>query len=328
MQGDDANLPDTMRAAVLDRYGDASHFAVREIPRPVCGDKQVTIRVRAASINPIDWRIRSGSLRLLLPQKFPLVLGFDVAGEIVEVGASAGESGWKVGDEVFCFLDNWRAGGYAEFATASAHVVARKPTTLTVEEAAAVPLAALTSFQSLRHPGKIAAGDQVLINGASGGVGIFAVQIAKALGAHVTGTCSEHNREFVRELGAEHVIDYTREDFLSQQRKYDIVYDAVAKSTFGKCRRVLKPGGRYITTVPTASSLFFQAATLFGGRRCLNILARPNGEDLQSLAKMIDDGLVRPFVEKTFPLEEVATAHRVSEAGHVRGKLVLRIANA
>jgi NADPH:quinone reductase-like Zn-dependent oxidoreductase len=207
--------PKSMKAVVLDGYGDADKLTVREIPRPACGDGQVTVQVRAAGVNPIDWRLRKGSLRWMLPARFPLVLGFDVAGEIVEVGAAVGE--WKLGDEVLCFLDSRHGGGYAEYAVAGADVLAPKPTAVSFAEAAGVPLAASTALQALRDVGKVATGRQLLVNGAAGGVGSFAVQLGRILGARVTGTCSESNLEFVRELGAERVMDYARQDFAAQE---------------------------------------------------------------------------------------------------------------
>jgi NADPH:quinone reductase-like Zn-dependent oxidoreductase len=262
---------------------------------------------------------------LLLPARFPLVLGFDVAGEIVEVGKRAKDKGWRVGDEVLSFLDNRHGGGYAEFAIAGANVLARKPPSVSFTDAAAVPLTASTALQALRDHGKLQTGQRLLINGASGGVGSFAVQIGKAMGAKITGVCSESNLDFVRQLGADQVVDYHCEDFTNRPHRYDTILDAVAKSFYWKCRRVLRPHGRYLRTVPSIGSMTFQSLSLFLGRPCRNILVRPRGEDLQQIAQMMADGNLRPFVQEVYPLEETATAHRVSEAGHVRGKLVLSI---
>ena len=314
-----------MRAAIIDEYGPADNCYVREVARPTCGDNQVLVRVRAAGVNPIDWRIRKGSMRMLLPARFPLVLGFDVAGAIVEVGQQAKDKGWQVGDEVLSFLDNRHGGGYAEFAVAGADVLARKPPDVSFTDAAAVPLAASTALQALGDHGKLQRGQDLLINGASGGVGSFAVQIGKAMGAKVTGVCSESNLDFVRQLGADQVVDYHCEDFTNGSYRYNTILDAVAKSSYWKCRRVLRPRGCYIRTVPSIGSMTFQCLNLFLDRRCRNILARPRSEDLQEIAQLMADGKLRPVVQKVYPLEEAATAHHVSEAGHVRGKLVLSI---
>lgn len=317
--------PALMRAAVIEQYGPPENLQVAEVKRPTCGSWQALVRVSAAGVNPIDWRIRNGSLRVILHPRFPLVLGVDIAGEIVEAGAAARREGWRVGDEVFCFLDSRHGGGYAEYALAGSDVLARKPENLSYEEAAAVPLASMTALHGLRDVGKVAPGKDVLVNGAAGGVGTFAVQLAKILGARVTGVCSESNLDFVRDLGADRVIDYQRQDFTRQPQQYDVVFDAVAKSSYWKCRSILKRRGRYITTVPSVGSVFSQALTTIFGRRSHNILARPNGRDLQYIAGLIEDARLRPIVQDVYPLEEAARAHRVSEEGHVRGKLVLSI---
>jgi len=314
-----------MRAAVLHDYGPPEKLAAEKVPLPTCGRRQLVIRVRAAGVNPIDWRIRSGSLRWLLPASFPLVLGFDVAGEIVDLGAEAEAGGWQVGEEVLAFLNNRHGGGYAEYAAADADVVVRKPENVTFEEAAGVPLAASTALQALRDHGSVKDGHEVLINGASGGVGHFAVQIAVLLGARVTGVCSGENLDFVRQLGAEEVIDYRREDFAKREQTYDVVFDVAAKCTYRQCRRALKPHGRYVTTVPSAGNLLQQALNLVSRRDCKTMLVRAKGDDLRQIAQWIAEEKVRPVVQRTYPLEEAAAAHRASEAGHARGKLVVSI---
>lgn len=314
-----------MRAVVIDRYGSADELVTREIARPKCSNGQVLIRVHAAGVNPIDWRIRSGGLRLILHARLPLVLGFDVAGEIVETSRDAEEQGWRVGDEVIGFLDNRHGGGYAEFAVAGSDALSRKPAKISFEEAAAVPLAASTALQALSHIGRISAGQDVLINGAAGGVGTFAVQMAKAKRANVTGVCSGRNVQFVRELGADRVIDYQREDFTSQRGQFDIIFDAVAKRTFWQCRRALTPRGCYITTVPSFANLSAQVLSYCLRRKCRNMLAKPHRDDLQQITALIADGKVRPIVQDVYSLADATAAHRTSQAGHVRGKLVLSI---
>lgn len=312
-----------MKAIVLDHYGPPEMLQPAELPQPRPRPGQVLIRVHAAAVNPIDWRVRSGSLRFVLPAKLPLVPGYDVSGEVAECGR--GVEAFRPGAEVFAFLDRISGSGYAEFAVASESVVAPKPRNCTHEEAAAVPLAATTVLQALVNLGRIAPGNEVLINGASGGVGTFAVQIAKALGATVAGVCGPHNVELVAKLGADRVIDYSRDDFTRQSARYDIVLDAVAKSSYPACRRLLRPGGRFITTLPWPKHYFWQALSVLGGRRCRVILARPNGGDLRRIAELIESGRLRPVIDRVLPLEEAAEAHRLSESGRVRGKLVLRV---
>lgn len=314
----------TMRAVVLNSYGSPDNLQVDDVPRPRLLPHQVLIQVHAAGVNPIDWRIRRGSLRFIIPGSFPLVLGYDVSGTVLDVGRNI--TAFQANEEVFCFLDGRHGGGYAEYAVASAGVVVPKPKTLSHEEAAAVPLAAMTALQALRDHGKITAGSKVLINGAAGGVGTFAVQLAKAFESDVTAVCSATNVEFVRELGANHVIDYQRDDFTQSDSQYDIVFDAVAKSTYLKCRSILKPTGIYITTVPSLQSSLFQSLPrLCLPKRCRIILVRRSGSDLRTLQELIDQHKVRPVVQQTFPLVNAAEAHRQSEAGHVRGKLVLKV---
>lgn len=318
-------VPESMAAVVFERYGGPECLVVRERPVPGCRSSQVLIRVRAAGINPIDWRIRRGQLRWVLPIRRPFTPGFDVAGEVVRVGPRAAEAGWKLGDQVFAFLASMSAGGYAQYVATSPSVVARKPPHLSFAEAAAIPLAGTTALQALRDLGRIAAGQRVLVNGASGGVGAFAVQLARHFGARVTGVCQEGNLDFVRALGAEQVLDYRAVDFWRGEERYDLILDAAAKSSFSKCRQVLAATGCYVTTVPTAGSLLAQAVTSLSRQRCRNVMARPRGADLRFLAQCAAEGALVPFVQQHFPLADAAAAHRVSEQGHTRGKLVLLV---
>ena len=313
-----------MQAAIIARYGPPDVLKIADIPRPAVAEDQVLIHVHAAGVNPIDWRIRSGSMRFLLPARFPLVLGFDVAGVVDAIGNRVTQ--FKAGDEVYCLLDGKHGGGYAEYAVASEGVVAAKPAGLSFIEAAGVPLANLTALQALRDLGKIASGQSVLINGASGGVGSFAVQLAKAYGATVTGVCSKRNAGLVQDLGAGEVIDYQERDFTRGHQQFDIIFDAVGKSSFWACRRVLRPEGRYISTLPTPGNVLASLLTWpFAGRRCRMVLARPNGDDLRLVKKFIEEGSLRVVIDRVFPLHEASQAHEVSQAKHARGKLVLRV---
>jgi NADPH:quinone reductase-like Zn-dependent oxidoreductase len=314
-----------MRAAIIAHYGPPNVFEIRDVPQPEVAPGKVLVRVHAASVNPVDWRIRNGSLRFVLPVRLPLVLGYDIAGVVVEVGPGVSE--FKPGDEVFAYLDSFlRGGGYAELALASRRVLAPKPGSLSFVEAAAVPLAATTALQALRDYGQIHSQSHVLVNGASGGVGTFAIQIAKMFGAEVTGVCGPSNVELVQQLGADRVVDYTKTDFTQEGRQYDIVLDAVAKSSYTACRRVLKPKGHYISTLPSPKQFLDLGLTwLLGGLRSHTFFARPDGSDLRHLKELIESGKVRPVIDRTFPLEEVAKAHELSQAGHARGKIVLEV---
>jgi len=315
-----------MKAMVIDGYGSADRLTLREIDKPTPGTKQVLLRVRATSVNPIDWKLRKGMLRFVWPLKFPFILGFDVAGVVEEVGS--GVTRWRSGDEVYASI---RTGGcYAEYAAASESALARKPEKLSFEEAAAVPVAALTALQAFRDTAALKPGHRVLINGASGGVGAFSVQVAVALGGRVTGVTSTRNLELVRQLGAERVIDYTREDFASQDEMYDVIFDVVPNRSFGTCSRVLAPTGVYVTTVPGASSFVWGLLTsCFGivgyGKRCRWIVMKPNGPDLEFLAQWTEQGKLKPLIDRIYPVEQIRQAHEYSESGRARGKIVVRV---
>jgi NADPH:quinone reductase-like Zn-dependent oxidoreductase len=319
-----------VRAALLHGYGGTERLAIGGMSRPTAGAGQVLVRVRAAGVNPIDWKIRRGSLRLVLPARFPIVLGFDVAGDIEAVGPEV--EGFEPGDPVYAMLDGRHGGGYAEYALAAATAVAHKPEELSYEEAAAVPLAALTALQSLRDLAGVERGQRVAIVGAAGGVGHFAVQIGAALGAHVTAVAGPRNQDFVRGLGAERAVDYTREDLTESDETYRAIFDAAGASDFARCDRVLADGGIYVTTDMGPRIFAARLRTAFAGllaadaRRARWVKTRASGRDLELLAEMIRVNLLRPTLERVFLLEDVGEAQAASESGHTRGKIVLRVA--
>ncbi len=312
-----------MKAVVIDRYGPPEVLTVRDVPKPEPGPGQVRIQVQAASVNPIDWRIRSGSFRFLLPQKFPLILGLDVAGVIDAIGTNV--EGFSLGDRVYSRLDLKGSGGYAEFTVTRASVVAPIPESLSFTEAAALPLVALTALQSLTRFGPVTSGQRVLINGASGGVGTAAVQIACALGAEVTGVCSESNAELVKSLGATKVIDYRSEDFTLGVERYHLIFDVVANRTYGACRRVVTDHGIYLTLFPSAAFFFWWLVTKFSRRRVAFMDTKPSGGDLRFINRLVNDGKFKAVIDEVMPLENATEAHVKSESGHVRGKIVLTL---
>jgi NADPH:quinone reductase-like Zn-dependent oxidoreductase len=314
-----------MRAAVIDGYGGSDRLEIREIAMPKPGVGQVLVRVRAASVNPLDWKIRRGSLRFLLPKKFPWIPGHDVAGVVEEIGVEVDQ--FAPGDAVHGMAQ----GACAEFAVADASALAMVPDGLSFEAAAAVPLAGVTAWQALVQRGELAQGERVLVNGAAGGVGHLAVQIAAALGAHVTAVASGSNQDFLRDLGAERTIDYKTDDFTRDEETYEVVFDAAGTSTFRECDLILDEHGIYVTTAVgpliAFDALRSAAAGLFGpARRARWISVRPNGEDLAAVDALILRGKVRPHIEHIYGLDEIRQAHAASEAGHARGKIVLRIA--
>ena len=266
----------------------------------------------------------------LLWLRFPAILGGDIAGVVEEVGP--GVTRFRPGDPVFAMLNPGRRGpgGYAEFAVTGEPAIARKPAALSFEEAASMPIAGLTALQSLRDLGQLSAGQSVLVNGASGGVGTFAVPIARALGARVTGVCGPTNVELIRGLGADEVIDYTREDFTRRSGEFDIIFDAVAKASFSACARSLRPNGMYITTLPSPGVLLRSAVEpivglLGSGKRARFVIARARGPDLELLGCLADEGKLRPVIDRVFSLDEAKKAHDFSESERAKGKIVLRV---
>ncbi|PSO75790.1 MAG: zinc-binding alcohol dehydrogenase [Cyanobacteria bacterium QH_8_48_120] len=315
-----------MKAVIFHQYGDTEVLQYADVEKPQIKSDQLLVKVYASSVNPIDWKIRKGMLKVLTGNRFPMVLGFDVSGEVVELGEKV--THYKKGDLIYAHLAQLTKGTYAEYAAVSAQAAAFKPNAITHEQAAATPLAALTALQAFRDQGKIQQGQKVLINGASGGVGTFAVQIAKVMGAEVTGVCSEKNLELVKTLGADSVIDYTQQEFTKDVAKYDIIFDVVGDRSLSQCKQVLQPQGVYITTQPTPASLpqiFF--TLLSPGQKAKLIVMRSSGKDLQYLKNLIEVGKVRPVIDQVYPLSEVAAAHAYSEHGHAVGKIAISVAS-
>jgi NADPH:quinone reductase-like Zn-dependent oxidoreductase len=315
-----------MKAIVIDSYGGSEKLQLAELARPEPQDHELLIRVRAAGVNPLDWKLRQGQMRLILRLKFPYVPGSEVAGEVAAVGN--GVAGLAPGDAVFAFIDPKRGGGYAEYATARDSAAAAKPSRLSFVEAATLPIAGCTALQALRDHGRLEAGGHVLILGGAGGVGHFAVQIAKARGAAVTATCGPDNLEYVRSLGADTVLDYHWVKLAELPDRYDVVFDAVGKSSFAACAGVLAPGGTYVTTMPSpqvvAASGVQRVLGLFGqARQAKFVMVRANTADLAWLSRLAEDGGLRPTVSRVYPLESAAEAQEASRSGHTRGKLVL-----
>jgi NADPH:quinone reductase-like Zn-dependent oxidoreductase len=333
----------TMRAAILTGYGGVERLELREIRRPDPGSGQLLVRVLAAAVNPIDWKIRQGRLRLLLPARFPLVLGFDVAGEVAAVGPEVAD--FAPGDPVLAMLDSRHGGGYAEYAVTGQATAAPKPEALTWEEAAAVPLAGLTALQALRDLADLQPGERVAIAGAAGGVGHFAVQLAAARGARVTAVAGPDHQDFVRRLGARRAVDYTQEDFTALDDEaggqgehgngaasYEVVFDAAGAYRFAACEPALTAGGIYVTTRPGPAIFLAQLRAglsrlleRHGVRRPAVVHTRPRGGDLAALTDLIAAGQLHPVIDRVYALDEVRHAHAASQAGHPQGKIVMRV---
>lgn len=297
---------------------------VRDMPLPSPGPEDVLIRVHAASVNPLDWKIRSGMAKILTGRTFPKILGSECAGEVAAVGTGA--TGFQKGDEVIGFPGIRRLGTFAEYVAVSRHKTFTKPKNISYEQASAIPIAGVTALQALRDLGRIKAGKNVLINGASGGVGHLAVQVAKVFGARVTAVCSGPNADFVKSLGADRVIDYAEEDFTKQRELYDIIFDAVTKRTFDECKRVLTRSGVYVNTLPAFSVLVNQYLPGFlSQKKAACAMVRPNSTDMEWMRARIEEDKIRIIIDSVYPLEEVRVAFACSETGRARGKIVLVI---
>ena len=310
----------TMKAIRIHRYGGPEVLVYEDAPRPPISDDEVLIRVHAAAINPVDWKAREGHLQGFIDYSRPFIPGWDVSGVVEAV--RAGVPHFFPGDAVYSCPDIARDGTYAEYVAVKASEVALKPQSLDHVEAAAVPLAALTAWQVLFDAAQLSAGQTVLIHAAAGGVGTFAVQLAKWKGARVIGTASVGNHDFLRGLGADEVIDYNAVRFEDVVKGVDVVFDTMAGETQERSWKVLKPGGVQVSILTPPS----EALAAAHGARAAYIFVQPNAAQLTELGGLIDGGKIEPVIEAVLPLPEARQAHQVSQQGHVRGKLVLAVA--
>jgi NADPH:quinone reductase-like Zn-dependent oxidoreductase len=311
-----------MRAVVIDRYGGPEVLRQATVPRPVPTRGQVLVRTRFVGVNPKDVIVRKGKFKVATGKKFPLIVGHDIAGEVVEVGAGADLA---EGDRVFGMINDFAGRAYAQFAAVDAQQLAKVPNSIELRVAAAVPLAAQTALQALRDDARIEAGQRVLINGASGGVGVFAVQIAKILGAEVTAVCSQRNTDLVTELGADRVVDYTQTELVELDATFDAIFDVFGNYSFDKLKHLLEPRGTYVQTIPSGRILRDVARTLLRRKRAKLVLVKSRRDQLDWLRQQIDTGSLRVVVDRSFALEDAAEAHRYMETKRARGKVVLEL---
>ena len=310
-----------MRAIRIHHYGGPEVLQDEEAPRPEPQAGEVLVRVHAAGVNPVDWKVREGHMKDFWPHKFPLVLGWDASGTVEEVGP--GVSRFKIGDEVYSVTDPTRDGAYADYIVIREGELALKPNSLHHIRAAAVPLAALTAWQSLFDTAQLQPGQRVLIHAGSGGVGHLAVQLAKWKGAYVFATASTKNQDSLRELGVDQAIDYTKQRFEDAARNIDIVLDTIGGETQDRSWSVLRKDGFLVSIVQPPSEE--KAEEL--GVRAVFVAGHPSGTQLAKIAKIIDSGKLAPIIDRILPLSEAGRAHELSQSGHTHGKIVLRISN-
>ena len=323
-----------MKAIVYTEYGPPDVLNLEEVQKPTPGDDEVLVKVHAASANAADWHLMRADPFLVRVMGFGLLkpkkgrLGADIAGRVEAVGRNVTQ--FQPGDEVFGDLSGRGFGGYAEYVCATEDALALKPANVSFEEAAAVPLAAVTALQGLRYKGQVQPGQKVLINGASGGVGTFAVQIARSFGAEVTGVCSTAKSDLVRSIGADHVVDYTKEDFTRSGQRYDRILAANGYHPISDYRRALSPNGTYVMTGGSGAQML-QAMTLGpimsmrGSKKMGYLTMKQNKEDLVFVKDLLEGGEITPVIDRKYPLSEVPDAIRYLEEGHARGKVVISV---
>jgi NADPH:quinone reductase-like Zn-dependent oxidoreductase len=309
----------TMKAIRIHQYGGPEVLKLEEVPRPNPEANEVLIRVHAAGVNPVDWKIRQGYRKELLGHVLPLIPGWDASGVVEAVGP--GVASFKPGDEVYCYANLRRNGAYAEFLVAREQEVALKPQSLDHIRAAAIPVTALTAWQALFDTGALSTCQRVLIHAAAGGVGTAAVQLAKWKGSYIIGTASQRNHEFLKELGVDMVIDYGEQRFEEIVKDADLVFDTIGGETQTRSWAALKKGGVLVSIVGQPSA----EEALAHGVRQAYLLVQPNGAQLTQIAKLVDLEKFRPIVQTVLPLAEAHHAHELSQRGHTRGKIVLRV---
>lgn len=310
-----------MKAIIFNEFGGPEKLEYVDIPEPKPGSGEVLVKVMAASVNPVDWKIREGRLKFMTGKKFPLLAGSELSGVISEFGPGVSE--FKIGDRVFAGLTR-KGGAYAEYVVAKAEKTIRIPDEMSFEVASTLAIAGVTPLQAFTHHFKVKKGHDILINGGSGGVGTYAIQIAKVLGARVTAVCSERNKELVLSLGADEVIDYNKEDFRERQNAFDLILDAAANAFYSDSKRSLKKGGMLIKLNISIKTILLGLWTkYFSSRKVKMILLKNNREDLQWMIDHIVSGEIKVIIDKIYPLEKAGEAQAYSQTERAKGKIVI-----
>jgi NADPH:quinone reductase-like Zn-dependent oxidoreductase len=312
-----------MKAVLIRKYGGPEALEIVDVPAPKPKDGEVVVKVAATSVNPVDWLVRDGKAKSFVRVAFPVILGCDLAGVVVEVGAKV--TRFAVGDEVFAMMpQDW--GAHAEHVAIGEALVVKKPAGLSMQEAAAIPVVAMTALLGLRKGGPVQPGECVLVNGASGGVGLSAVQIGKALGATVTAVCGSASFDLVKLVGADRVIDYKTTDFTQRDETYDRIFDCVGNRPYAACARVLRGRRVHVTTTPSVGTFVRQLFNPLLGVKVYGLMTTGSGEDLELIKSFVERGQLRPIIDKVYPFAQVAAAQEHSKSGRAKGKIVLEVA--
>ena len=313
-----------MKAAVIYEYGGPDVFRYEEIPQPEIQEDEVLVEVHAASVNPVDWKQRKGNHKLFLKARFPIVPGYDISGRIFKCGSDV--TNFKDGDQIFCRLTNRFGGAFAEYAKARESSLSLIPENMDHIHAAAIPMAGQTALQALRDKGRIKPGQKILIIGAAGGVGHYALQLAKIFGGETTAVCSSRHEKLLVLLKPDHHIDYNKEDYLDRNKLYDIIFDAAGVKTFLSCKKILATGGIYITVLPRPKLLVHKIIALFTkGKKVRSLLQKSQGSDLEVLKKLVEEEKLISVIDSIHPLDKVSEAHRRAESYSTDGKIIIKV---
>ena len=313
-----------MKAVITSGYGSVEVLSIEDIEKPKIGKNELLIRIHACSVNPIDWKIRKGLFKIISGKRPPKILGGDFSGIVDEVDSEI--KNFKIGDEVWGHINALKGGAYAEYIKVNVDNICLKPKNFDFIQAASIPLAGLTAYQSLVDYGKIKENSKVLINGCTGGVGSIAVQVAKFLGCNVTGVCSAKNAEYAKSIGVDVIVDYKQENILNSNKTFDSIYDFVGNMIFSESKKIIKEQGSFITVNPSFPLLIFGGIiNCFRSKKCKGMLVKSSSNNLKKLKDMAESEALKATVEMVFPLEKVQQAHTHSESGRVVGKVVMSL---
>lgn len=313
-----------MKAAVIYEYGGPEVFRYEDISQPELREDEVLVEVHAASVNPVDWKQRKGNHKFFLRARFPIVPGYDISGRVEKCGSKVTK--FKDGDQVFCRLTKRFGGAFAEYATARESTLSLKPENMDHIHAAGIPMAGQTALQALRDRARIKPGQKILIIGAAGGVGHYALQLSRIFGAITTAVCSSRHEKLLALLKPDHHIDYNKEDYLDGNKLYDIIFDAAGVKTFLSCKKILAPGGIYITVLPRPKLLAHKIIALFTrGKKVRSLLQKSQGSDLEVLKKLAEEEKLISVIDSIHPLDKVSEAHRRAESYSTEGKIIIKV---